>query len=373
MRILVLSDAYPWVTGGAEVQAAMLARWWAHAGHEVTVAGPKNEPCEKDGVRYAQIPARAERRWVRGIEYLLGAASILRTRPPWEVVYCRFLKEQAIAALLCRMARLHGAPVIATAECSGVSGDLHFLSGLPGSSLWLSVLRRRLDLVIAISHELEQDLLKAGFREERILRLGNAVETPSPIGPGYARCSPMRVVWAGRLVRQKRPELAVRAVARARRKGADLQLDLYGHGEARAKVEAEVDRLGLGQVVRVRGRVPRETLHQVFRAADLFLLTSDYEGMPGVVLEAMAHGLPVVATEVSGIPELVTKASGWVVPPGDADALGKALVEAARIPEERFLAMRRAAQERIAAGFTVDAVASRLLDAFARLARARGP
>ncbi len=373
MRILVLSDAYPWVTGGAEVQAAMLARWWARAGHEVTVAGPKNAPCERDGVRYERIPVDAKRRWQRGGEYLLGVARFLRKRRPWDVLYCRFLKEQAMAALLCRMARLHGTPVIATAECSGISGDLHFLRGLPGGSLWLRVLRRRLDLVVAISHEIEQELLKAGFREERILRLGNAVEMPRPIDPGYARRSPMRVVWAGRLVCQKRPELAVRAVARARRKGADLRLDLYGDGEARTKVEAEVERLGLAQAVRVRGRVPRETLHQAFRAADLFLLTSDYEGMPGVVLEAMAHGLPVIATEVSGIPELVTKASGWVVPPGEADALGEALVEAATIPEERFLAMRRAAQERIFAGFTVDAVGSRLLEAFARLSRARGP
>ncbi|HFD15966.1 MAG TPA: glycosyltransferase family 1 protein [Rhodospirillales bacterium] len=373
MRILVLSDAYPWVTGGAEVQAAMLARWWARAGHEVTVAGPKNAPCERDGVRYERIPVDAKRRWQRGGEYLLGVARFLRKCRPWDVLYCRFVKEQAAAAVLCRKLGLHAAPVVATPEGAGRTGDVHYLSRLPAARLWLRLVRRETDLLVAISAEVERELLRAGFPPDRILRLGNAVEVPEGVDLGRTRRRPVHVVWAGRLVRYKRPELAVRAVSRARRKGADLRLDLYGDGEARAKVEAEVERLRVAQAVRVRGRVPREILHQAFRAADLFLLTSDYEGMPGVVLEAMAHGLPVIATEVSGIPELVTKASGWVVPPGEADALGEALVEAATIPEERFRAMRRAAQERIFEGFTVDAVGSRLLEAFARLARARRP
>jgi glycosyltransferase involved in cell wall biosynthesis len=157
-----------------------------------------------------------------------------------------------------------------------------------------------------------------------------------------------RIVMLGRLARPKRPELVVRALARMRERHSDAELWLVGDGPLRAEVEAVAGSLGLTGAVRVTGR--REDVPQVLAEAFCAVLASDYEGMPLSVLEAMAAGVPVVATSFGGLDEVIEDGdTGFVVERGSVDALAASL---GRLLENRELARlvgaagRRRAEER---------------------------
>ena len=114
-------------------------------------------------------------------------------------------------------------------------------------------------------------------------------------------------------------------------------------------------------VVRVLGERPDAS--DLIRAADVVCLASAFEGLPMAVLEAMACGRPVVATAVGGVPDAVVDGqTGWLVPPGDEDALVDALVAAASAPAERR-ARGEAARQRYAERYSLE----RMVDAYAEL------
>lgn len=133
-----------------------------------------------------------------------------------------------------------------------------------------------------------------------------------------------RVVAIGRLARQKRPDLVVHAVARLRERRADIEVLLVGDGPERPAVERLVTELGLGGQVQLLGN--RDDVPELLATAESAVLASDYEGCPLSVLEAMAAGVPMVATRVGGVPELLADGiTGRLVEPGQPDALAAAI------------------------------------------------
>lgn len=139
--------------------------------------------------------------------------------------------------------------------------------------------------------------------------------TTSPIDPGKPR-EPMRFVMVGRLERQKRTMDAVRAFATVVTREPGATLDVYGDGSRRAELEQEIECLGLGAAVRLRGHVPRAK--DELRSATAMLLTSRFEGYPLVVLEALDAGCPVIAYDIAYGPreQITDGVSGFLVPPG---------------------------------------------------------
>lgn len=134
----------------------------------------------------------------------------------------------------------------------------------------------------------------------------------------------------GRLVKEKNQPLLVRAMAPLL--SSTLQLVIAGDGPERAAVEAAVGALGdAARFVHLLGA--RSDTPRLYTAFDLFALSSDSEGLPLVIVEAMASGLPVVSTAVGGIPAVVVdEGTGALVPPGDLDALSRKLAHLATAP-----------------------------------------
>jgi glycogen synthase len=154
-----------------------------------------------------------------------------------------------------------------------------------------------------------------------------------------------RVVFLGRLARQKGVLPLVEAFARVRTPGA--QLLLVGDGPQRADVERLVERLGLAKRVRVCGFVPHDRVPAVLASADLMVLPAIYEELGTVLIEAMQAGIPVVASHVGGIPEVVQHGiTGLLTPPGDVEALAAAIDEVLCDPA---LAVRLGAAARLRA------------------------
>jgi glycosyltransferase involved in cell wall biosynthesis len=177
---------------------------------------------------------------------------------------------------------------------------------------------------------------------------------------------PLRVLCVGRLVEEKGQRLLVRAVAELSQGGLDVELVLVGAGPQRAAIEAEIRRLDVEHLVTLTGAVGQDEIGAWYAWADVFALLSFAEGLPVVLMEAMATGLPVVATEIAGIPELVEDGvSGFVVPAGDVPRATAALrtLAADRALAGRFGANARASVEK---QHDVDQCVVPLADAFSR-------
>jgi glycosyltransferase involved in cell wall biosynthesis len=178
-----------------------------------------------------------------------------------------------------------------------------------------------------------------------------------------------RLITVARLVEKKGYEHALRALAELRAWGFALRYDVYGEGPSRARLLALAGELGVSDLVHWHGSVTQPVVRSALAEGGVFVLgcvetpNGDRDGIPNSLAEAMSAGLPVVATRVSGIPELVTsEESGLLCPPGDPVALARAI---RRLFEEPGLAARLATggRERVAEVFE----AERCLDEVDRL------
>lgn len=183
-----------------------------------------------------------------------------------------------------------------------------------------------------------------------------AFAAPAPLPPG-----PPRLLCIGRLAEQKGQLVLLEALARAREARPDLTLTLAGDGPMRPAIEAAIARRGLGGAVAITGWIDEARVRAELAAAHALVLPSFAEGLPVVLMEAMAAGRPVIATWVAGIPELVRPGrDGWLVPAGDGAALAEAMLELAATPPERLSAMGAEARARALARHDIDAAAARL-------------
>lgn len=198
-----------------------------------------------------------------------------------------------------------------------------------------------------------------------IKAFGDSLSDPGAAGP--------RAITVARLSHVKDPLTLLQAVDRVRQAERGFRLDLVGDGPLRGDVERLVDHLGLTHTVRLHGA--RDQVHDMLREAALFVLSSASEGISLTLLEAMASGLPIVATRVGGNAEVVADGrTGILVPARSPDALAEAILRLLRDPDRRR-EMGRLGRERAAALFdvrrTVSSYERLYLEALDRRAQAR--
>lgn len=181
-----------------------------------------------------------------------------------------------------------------------------------------------------------------------------------------------RILYVGRLVPFKGQGILLEAIAALRASGVDARLTLIGEGPSRRDLERRAQELGLAEFVDFAGAVGQDEIRSHYAAADAFCLPSFAEGVPVVLMEAMAMRLPVVTTRVMGISELVDDGeSGLLVRPGRADELTRALARLAADPELRHRLGSRG-REKVAADFDVREAGARLARMFSTVATGAG-
>jgi len=174
-----------------------------------------------------------------------------------------------------------------------------------------------------------------------------------------------RLVCVGRLCEQKGQLLLVQAAQRLVREGVPLELVLAGDGELRGPVEAAIDALGLRAHVRITGWVDARRVREELLAARALVLPSFAEGLPVVLMEAMALRRPVLSTYVAGIPELVRPGEdGWLFPAGDVEALVAAMRACLAASPAELQRMGERARERVLSRHDVDREAAKLATLF---------
>lgn len=169
-----------------------------------------------------------------------------------------------------------------------------------------------------------------------VVPLGLDADAFTPAPRTAADDGPLRVLSLGRLVALKGQAVLLDAAAELARRGRPLEVTIAGGGAERERLERRAAELGIADRVEFLGAVGQDRVPALYAAADVFCSSSFAEGVPVVLMEAMASGLPTVATRIMGIPEIVEDGvTGLLVPPGRADALADALERLAADPEER--------------------------------------
>lgn len=192
---------------------------------------------------------------------------------------------------------------------------------------------RRADAVVAVSNGLRDEIVGGyGLDPARVVTLYNPVVPDGQLvpasRPALPRSEPCRIVAVGRLVRAKGFDLLVRAMAKV--EPGFARLDIWGEGPERGLLQRCIDELGLARSVRLRGYTADP--FAVMRGADVFVSSSRHDALPGALIEALASGLRIVATDCPGGSREILEngKSGALVPAEDVDALAAAITRAVR-------------------------------------------
>jgi glycosyltransferase involved in cell wall biosynthesis len=238
------------------------------------------------------------------------------------------------------------------------------------AGITLRLLQSRNVTMLAVSQRMRARLLEEGFRSQQIVLLPTGIESEV-----YAQASlevearadvtvnPRLVLCVAKYRYEKGLDILLHAwkIVQARVKGT--QLILVGGGPLQGQLEAMISDLGLTETVRLAGF--RNDVPELLGQVDVFVLSSHYEGMSNALLEAMAAGLPCVATEVSGNEEnIVNGQSGLLVPPGNPEALAEALILVLTQPG-LARTLGRAARARVLDHYDRQALMQELVDLYA--------
>jgi glycosyltransferase involved in cell wall biosynthesis len=216
----------------------------------------------------------------------------------------------------------------------------------------------RLGTTVVPSHALARYLVRHGFAEERLRVIPNGI-VPSRTEPPPQH-EPFTIGTTALLTPRKAIDVLLDACSTIE---TPLRIEIFGDGEERERLEAQASRLGVD--ARFHGFVP--DLRERLESLDLFVLPTRAENLPMAILEAMATALPVVATRVGGIPEVVLGGvTGLIVEPGDREGLARAIRELAG-DRARREAFGRAGAARVAEHFHADNVAQTMMRLYEEL------
>ena len=272
----------------------------------------------------------------RDVVYLL-VAKLLRARVVWQV---------------------HGGklPQSFFAEGSLLSGFLRWTLGLP-------------DLVVLLA-KVEHDSYRRFVPEQNVVVMPNAIDYNPYLRVPTVRSReeyPLRLVYVGRLAREKGLYETFQGLRLAQDMGVDARLTVAGKGPEEERLRRYAQALGIANRVSFVGGVFGAEKVSLFAQAEVFILPSYSEGLPYALLEAMAAGIPVVATPVGAIPDVVSHGThGFLIPVRDGKSIAEAIAALGR-HRDQLTWMSRACRRRVRAAYGIDRLATELSIKYAEL------
>jgi glycosyltransferase involved in cell wall biosynthesis len=371
LRILFCTLGYDTLAaGGAERQARLQAEELVRRGHRVTVVAPLLEGARSEtinGVEVRRLPM-IDRRIIRNVTYLpfLAMYLILRMRR-FDVIHVHVANLQVDVAAIA--ARLHRRPLYVKVATGGPLGEVQRFRRVARLTRYVGL--RTAARVQAISDEIESDLLSIGVPRARLLRIPNGIDLTdcNDCGDGADPGERARLGLSGDAV-------VTLFVGRfAAYKGLDDLLAAWTRlrGSRSRRLVLVGQRNGtpdhtMAQSDDVLIRPWTADIGPYFRAADIFVLPSQSEGMSNALLEAMACGLPAIATRVGAAETMIEHGrSGILVEPGDPEGLAQALGRLIEDPEARR-SMGLAAASSIRDRFDIRGVADAVEAAYFEIA-----
>jgi colanic acid/amylovoran biosynthesis glycosyltransferase len=207
----------------------------------------------------------------------------------------------------------------------------------------------------------------------RVIHVGIPVGDFTRKAPPPAPGADDRILYIGRLVPEKGQTVLLEAVAELSRRGHRVEATLAGEGALRPELERLAGRLGIASQVEFPGAVGQHELRELYEAATVFCLPSFGEGVPVVLMEAMAMEVPALSTRIAGIPELIEHGrDGLLVPPGRADELAAA-IESLLTDPRRHRELARGGRRKVLREFDAERSAEQLRDLFVEMLGEREP
>ena len=319
-----------------------------------------------------RLSRRAERGLVHHLAYFVEACIVGNWMAHDQVshVHAHFGSNPASVAMLA--ARLNGATFSFTAHGTVETDAAQFI-GIPEKV-------RRAAHVVAVSQYGRSQLCRWVTPDHwsKISVVHCGLDESYRAAPARNANPVRRFVCVGRLSAEKGQFVLIDAMGELKSQGIDAELVLAGDGELRQAIERHCALRGVSDRVRITGWISGATVRQEIEASRALVLSSFAEGLPVVLMEAMACSRPVISTRVAGIPELVRDGrDGWLVAPGNALELAQAMRKCLEADEAQLVDMGTGARERALAQHDVDRSAAQLRQIFdscaARSIQARKP
>lgn len=371
MRIVQIADAIS--VGGAEKQLVVFAAMARQRGIDVTTISLNDGTdlsFESDLLDFGSQVVHFYSRQLFDLKRLAGLTRFLR-EGRFDLAHTHLAYGNIIGAFA---ARLNGLPVVSTLHSTGRARTTRarFRELLETYSL-----RAFSQCVIAVGYKVEE-AQRDRFGAKKLNILQNAV-LPGPeltaeqrqrIRKEMAGASAGPIlITAGRFATPKALHHMVSAFSQLAEKFPQAVLVMVGGGPLFSEIQTQIAELGLNDRIRLLGA--RSDVPELLAAADIYVSSSIWEGLPMAVLEAMMAGLPIVATAVGDIPRVVTDATGIVVPPGQPEVLAEALGRLLNDAEARQ-SMGAAARRHALENFSADLWMDRLLVHYAEVSRGNG-
>lgn len=377
-KILMVSNRYLPIVGGAERQASQLIAQLQARGHTVRlvtrridVSLPQEDMIQ--GVPIRRLSPVGLSHWANVlIVFRLFLFLVVNART-YDIIHCHTLGPVGLAAILAHI--ITHKPVILKIALQGdvIRDDgtrsrysLFVRHVLIPSWLWRFILNRA-SAIIAISQALYDEA--KGFGIQNVVMIPNGVDIArfSAITRTQARerlglADDQRyLLFTGRLIRLKRVDVLLDAMPRILVEYPNCHALIVGSGEhqkdsSEFALHAQAERLNITEHVHFLGL--RDDIPLLLRAADVYVFTSEKEGLPNAILEAAAAGLPIVATRIDGVTDILDDTCAWLVPVGDVTALAQAVNDVLH-DESQAQARANHAYQHIVSAFSIQAVAQR--------------
>ena len=340
--------------GGAERQLIYMIRGLKGIGVSTRVLSLTSGEALEDEIRSLGVEVES----IRGTKgsrprKLVQIIQSLRREPAHIVQGVHFYTNLYAAA---------AARVLGIKEVGAIRSNLSF--DLQANGNWGSIQLRSPRHLITNSAASQKLAIARGISANRIHLLPNVVDLN---GGSYERRKAngeVQILFVGRLTEEKRADRFLRVVSKVVRSSPQLHVRaaIAGDGPLRPRLQELAKTLGLdGGRLQLLGE--RKDMSALYRESDVVMLTSDMEGTPNVLLEAMAHGLPVAATRVGGVPEIVGTDRGLVVDPDDEEGLAKATLRLVSDPALRT-ALGRGGYEYVTRFHSVARLPERLMNIY---------
>jgi len=373
---MLIAYFYPRI-GGAEIQAQRVAKNLRVKGIDVFVLTQhfkglkRRENIEEVPVYRLFTFGRGK---FRSLIFMLSTFLFLvRKRRQYQIIHAHLASSPAIVAVIA--GRILRKKVIIKFAGAGKTGDIGTARETFVGKLKLKFLRKYTDCFVCPSEEVKRELIEYKFPEERIKKIPNGVDIKkfSPVNGNIKEkikqslnLSYNKVVtFTGRLVLGKGLEILLSTWKKIISLFPDSHLLILGKGSLKDTLQNMTNELKIKEYVTFKGEV--KNIDQYLKASDVFILPSLAEGLSNALLEAMACGLPVVATNIGGTKEVIKNGmNGILVEPKNSEQLAQAVLSLIR-DEKRAQRLGRNAQKTVKESYSLDRISKKYTQIYSQL------
>lgn len=371
MKIFVIANISPFVTGGAEMQARRLIEEWVSNGHEVHCVGQHlsdgSLELRKGHIKLSQIKlVKNKGRILKAISYFISLSIILIKNRHWpDIIYTRFLGDGAISVCTLKFLRIINIPLMSTPANAGEQGDISYINKAPFKKIWIKLINMHCDSINLIAPKMRDDIQKANISHPRLLQIPNGIQIQeSNTHQVNVEQGAFKILTVGRLSRQKGLDILINALSLCKQDGASFEMHIIGEGPERQTIQTLIELNGLSSCVFLEGEKNQSEIKSYLTACNVFILSSRYEGMANAGLEAMEAGCPVILTACGGLDTYISDEMGWIAECNSVESLQSAICFALGMERSKLREMGKANREFIIKNFDIRIIAQKYLREF---------